>query len=145
MVTEPKSGSTARTGQMTRSSPVQLFQLRTHESNSDASSEPRDESGENKTKPNGESGCRGKRHSQEKKTDNSSDNFGNMMIRTNWSRRRSLSMDHTVVILCATMIWIQWMSTRCQIHVSSILLELFVHGRHKAFLEVSGTHTGNRG
>ena len=45
-------------------------------------------------------------------------------------------MGPIVVILCATMIWIQWMITRCQIHVHSTLFELFVHGRHKVFLEV---------
>ena len=101
------------------------------------STQPRDEGGESKAKlSDGESSCRGKHHAQQKETDNSSGNFGNMMIRTNWSRVRSLSMGHTVVILCVTMIWIQWMSTRCRIHIRSILLELFVHGRHKAFLEV---------
>ena len=83
-VTEPKAGSTTRTGQRTCSSTVQLFQLRTHKSNSDASNQPRDESGESKPKlPNGESSCRGKHHGQQKKTDNSSHNFGNMTIRTN--------------------------------------------------------------
>ena len=130
MATEPKAGSTARTGQRTRFSTVHLFQLRTHKSNSDASNQPRDEAGESKAKlPNGESGCRGKHHGQQRKTDNSSHNFGNMEVRRNWSCGRSLSMGHIVVILCATMIWIQWM--RCQIHVCSILLELVVHGRHK--------------
>ena len=40
MVTEPKAGSTARTGQRTCSSTVQRFQLRTHRSNSNASNQP---------------------------------------------------------------------------------------------------------
>ena len=152
-VTEPKAGSTARTGQGTRFSTVHLFQLRAHKSNSDASNQARDEGRESKAKlPNGESGCKGEHHGQQKKTDNSSHNFGNMMIRTNWSCGRSLSMGHTVVMLCATMIWIQQMRgtprnieyvsawsqicMRCQHGGSfcSILLELFVHGRHKAFL-----------
>ena len=103
-VTEPKAGSTTRTGQGTHFSTVHLFQLKAHISNRNAANQPRDEGGESKAKlPNGESSC------QQKKTDNSSHNFGNMMIRTNWSCGMSLSMGHTVVMLCAIMIWIQQM------------------------------------
>ena len=133
-VTESKADSTARTGQGTRFPTVHLFQLRAHKSNSNASNQPRDEGRESKAKlPNGESSCRGKHHGQQKKTDNSSHNFGNMTVRTNWSCGRSLSIGHTVVILCVTIIWIQQMRSapRNLGYMSArILLELFVHGRH---------------
>ena len=76
-VTETKAGSTARTGQGTHFSTVHLFQLRAHKSNGNASNQPRDEGRESKAKlPNGESGCKGKHHGQQKKTDNSSHNLG---------------------------------------------------------------------
>ena len=110
MVSEPKASSTDKTGQGTCFSTMHLFQLWAHNSNSNASNQPRDEGRESKTKlPNGESGCRGKHHGQKKEADSINHTFGNMMFRRDWLWSILCSMVWTVTMLCATRNWIQWM------------------------------------